>query len=115
MLKLIGAVMAMLATNASGGSGRAPIFLTTQPVDGGVRIEVIGAPTSEYEASFQLEVVSPSGRSQHRGSSRIHGGDRATLSSVTVGVPANGAWRARLRVEPAGAEPYEQMAGSPAR
>lgn len=103
------------AAGTGGSEGAAPIYLTAEPVEGGMRVQVIGAAAADVEASFLLEVSSPSGRSQHRGSASLHAGDRATLSTVTVGVPANGAWQARLRVEPVGRDPYEQVAASPSR
>jgi len=116
MLKLIGAVLTMIASSAGGAGGAgdkaAPITLTTSPVEGGIRFQVIGAPNATYQASFLLEVNSEGNQSRHQGSAALQPGDRAILSTVTVGVPARGQWRARLRVEPAGAEPYEQVATS---
>ena len=110
MLKLIGAALSMIASTAAGaGNGPAPIYLTTSPVEGGVRFQVIGAPSAAFQASFLLEVNGEGNQSRHQGSAELQPGDRAILSTVTVGVPARGQWRARLRVEPAGAEPYEQV------
>ena len=111
MLKLIGAAFSMIASSA-GGAGDAPIYLMTTPVDGGVKFQVIGAPSAAYQASFLFEVNGEGNQSRHQGSAELHPGDRAILSTVTVGVPARGQWRARLRVEPRGAEPYEQIATS---
>ena len=111
MLKLIGAMLSMIASSAGGaGDGAAPIYLTASPVEGGVRFQVIGAPSVAYRASFLLEVNGEGNQSRHQGSAELRAGDRAVLSTVTVGVPARGKWRARLRVEPQGAEPYEQVA-----
>ena len=113
MLKLIGAALSMLASSAGGaGSDAAPIYLTTSPVEGGVRFQVIGAPNAAYQATFLLEVNGEGNQSRHQGSAELRAGDRAVLSTVTVGVPVRGQWRARLRVEPAGGEPYEQIAAS---
>lgn len=111
MLKLIGAALAMVATSAGGGDDHAasPIYLSSQPVEGGMRFQVIGAPASRYEATFVLEVSSSGNQSRHQGSASLEGGEHATLSSVTVGVSGNSEWRARLRVEPVGAAPYEQV------
>lgn len=100
----------MLGTGAPAES--APIYLTTETVAGGVRFQVIGAPATAYQASFLLEVNGEGNQSRHQGSAELRAGDRAVLSTVTVGVPEQGKWRARLRVEPADAEPYEQVATS---
>lgn len=113
MLKLIGAALSMATLSAGGApDGGAPIYLTASPVEGGVRFQVIGAPSAACRASFVLEVNGESNQSRHQGSAELRPGDRAVLSTVTVGVPAQGQWRARLRVEPAGGEPYEQVAAS---
>ena len=113
MLKLIGAALSMMASSAGGGGeAAAPIYLTTSPVEGGVNFQVIGAPSAAYRANFVLEVNGESNQSRHQGSAELRAGDRAVLSTVTVRVPAQGQWRARLRVEPAGGEPYEQVAAS---
>jgi hypothetical protein len=110
MLKLLGALLSMVASSPERGT--APVYLTTTAVEGGVRFQVIGAPTAPYQASFVLEVNGEGNQSRHAGSAELRAGDRAVLSTVTVGVPANGHWRARLRVEPRGTEPYEQVAAS---
>ena len=104
----------MLASVVGSGvpAGSAPIYLTTTAVEGGVRFQVVGAPAAAYRASFFLEVNGEGNQSRHQGSAELQPGDRAVLSTVTVGVPPRGKWRARLRVEPAGAEPYEQVAAS---
>ena len=113
MLKLIGAALSMIASSAgAAGEGAGPIYLTSSPVEGGVRFQVIGAPTAAYQASFLLEVDGEGNQSRHQGSAELRAGDRAVLSTVTIGVPARGQWRARLRVEPAGGQPYEQVATS---
>ena len=113
MLKLIGAALSMIAASAGGtGHGDAPIYLTTQKVEGGVRFQVIGSPSTAYQASFLLEVNGEGNQSRHQGSAQLLAGDRAVLSTVTVGVPPRAQWRARLRVEPQGADPYEQVVTS---
>ena len=113
MLKLIGAALSMIASSSGGAAnGGAPIYLTSTPVEGGVRFQVVGAPSTAYQARFLLEVNGAGNQSRHQGSAELRAGDKAILSTVTVGVPAQGQWRARLLVEPAGGEPYEQVATS---
>lgn len=110
----IGALISMLASmlGTATPGGRAAIYLSTESVTGGVRFQVIGAPSKAFRGIFLLEVNGDGNLSRHQGSAELQGGDRAVLSTVTVGVPEQGEWRARLRVEPAGAEPYEQVATS---
>jgi hypothetical protein len=110
----IGAVIPMLASILGTGAPgtNAPIYLTTESVAGGVRFQVVGAPSMAFRGSFLLEVNGEGNQSRHQGSAQLRAGDREMLSTVTVGVPEQGKWRARLRVEPAGAEPYEQVATS---
>ncbi len=112
MLKVLAAVMTMLAPGAGLKDAAPPIYLATQSVDGGIRIEVLGASLQTYEAAFRLEVSSASGRSEHRGSARLVPGEQVKLSTVVIAVPPNGTWRAKLRVDPSTGEHYEQSAGS---
>lgn len=112
---MIGSLIAVLAASLGIGApeAKAPIYLSTEDVAGGVRLQVIGAADTSYGATFVLEVSGGTGnQSRHQGSAELRAGDRAVLSTVTIGVPPQGKWRARLRVEPVGAEPYEQTAAS---
>ena len=113
-MSLIGGVISMMLASiaGAGAAGTAPIYLASERVEGGVRFQVIGAASAGYEASFSLEVNGSGNHSRHQGSATLQAGDRVTLSSVTVGVQPNAKWQARLRVEPAGAAPYEQILAS---
>lgn|GEM_PF-7036890 len=114
-MSLIGGVISMMLASIAGagaGRGAAPIYLVNERVEGGVRFQVIGAASAPYEASFSLEVNGSGNHSRHQGSATLQAGDRVALSSVTVGVQPNAKWQARLRVEPAGAAPYEQILAS---
>ena len=97
---------------ASGGAGPAPINLVAEPVDGGVRVRVVGSSSADFDAIFSLEVEGGGNVSRHRGSARLRAGDEVTLSTVTIGVAAPAAWRARLRVEPSSGKQYEQVRAS---
>ena len=100
-------------TGAGAPAAKAPIFLTRETVDGGVRFQVVGAPNASYRASFLLEVNGEGNQSRHQGSAALDAGARVVLTTVTVGVPERARWKARLRVEPEGAEAYEQVLASP--
>ncbi len=91
---------------------RPPIHLSTESLPHGVRVQVIGAASATYEASFHLEVTSEGNRSVHRGSARLEGGEPVILSSVTLGSEGTRPWRAHLRVEPRGHSAYEQTEAS---
>lgn len=112
MLKLLGALAAM-TSSFSGSQGQEgavqPIHLVAQPVGGGVQVSVVGSSKQAYAASFSLEVTSGGNRSVHSGSVSLTGGERATLSTVTLGNTPPSEWRAHLRVEPEAGEPYEQI------
>jgi len=118
VLGLIGALLTMLSAT-SGDGPTAPIYLVTEPAAEGVRVQVLASAASDLEASFVLEVnsdtVSGGNRSSHRGSAKLRSGETATLSTVTLGNVAAGRWEARLRVEPVGQEPYEQIRNSSSR
>jgi hypothetical protein len=101
---------ALVGSGAPGGG--APIYLTSESVDDGIRFQVIGAASTRYDASFLLEVNGSGNHSRHQGSATLQRGDPVILSTVTVGVHPNSKWRARLRVEPAGSTPYEQILAS---
>jgi hypothetical protein len=106
--------MMMLASLHCGATaGKPPIFLIKESKNGGVRLQVMGQVAAPYAASFMLEVNGSTGnQSLHRGSAKLQPGVTVTLSSITFSVPAQGHWRARLRVEPLGAEAYEQILAS---
>lgn len=113
-LKLSGAAAAMMASAGTLGDepANAPIYLVTESVQEGLRVRVMGASGARLEASFSLEVTGNGNRSLHRGSATLNGGEAVTLSTVTLGNAALGAWRAQLRVEPSGGEAYEQVRDS---
>jgi hypothetical protein len=105
-------MLAGMTALASGGADPAPINLVAEPVDGGVRVRVVGSSSADFDAIFSLEVEGGGNVSRHRGSARLRAGDEVTLSTVTIGVVAPAAWRARLRVEPSSGKQYEQVRAS---
>ena len=111
MLKLLGAMAAMMSSvgGVAEGGAMEPIHVVAEPMAQGIRLQVIGASSGAYEASFSLEVTGGGNRSLHRGSAKLRGGDPVILSTVTIGNVKPGQWRARLLVEPQGQEPYEQI------
>jgi hypothetical protein len=109
---MIAALMLASVMGSGAPTVPAPIYLTTTSVGESIRFQIVGAPTAAYRASFTLEVNSEGNQSRHHGSAELRPGDQAVLSTVTVGVRAQGKWSARLRVEPVGGEPYEQVAAS---
>jgi hypothetical protein len=108
MLKLLGVLAAMTSITGGEATGAAPIYLVAEPADEGVRFRVVGAPQSDLDASFSLEVSGGGNRSVHRSSASLRAGDTVTLSTVSLGGVRPGEWRAHLRVEPAGRAAYEQ-------
>lgn len=109
MFKILGAFAAMMSSvGATPAAQTAPIYLVAEPAEEGVRVKVLGASPSHYEAVFSLEVSSNGNRSLHRGSARLGGGEPVTLSTVTLGGAKAGEWRAHLKVEPVGSGAYEQ-------
>ena len=91
----------------------APVHLVTEAVDNGVRITVVGRSATVYDARYALEVSGGAGnRSTQRGSVRLQPGKTSTMTTVTVATTPNAPWTARLKVEPAGAAPYEEVRNS---
>ncbi len=112
MSKLLALVMMTSAAAGQNSSGAAPIYVASEPVAGGIRFQVIAEPRERFEGSFSLEVTSDGNHSRHQGTANLGSGQRAILSTVTVGVQPRTEWRARLRVEPTGAAAYEQVLAS---
>jgi uncharacterized protein YfaS (alpha-2-macroglobulin family) len=115
MLNLLGAMAAMMSWTPSGGQDDGvlqPINMVVEPIGDGIRVRVVGASGTDYEAVYSLEVTSDvaggGNRSSHRGSANLRPGDAVTLSSVTLGEVTPGNWRAHLIVEPRGGKAYEQ-------
>lgn len=112
MVKLFGILAAMIASPAPPDVAAPPVRFVAESVDQGIRIQVIGAGETGYEASFELEVTSEGNRSLHRGSVVLEAGQPVILSTVTVGLQAGRPWRASLKVEPKGRQAYEQVQSS---
>jgi hypothetical protein len=114
MLKLL--ALPMLAAGSlsgQGGSGAsAPIYVASEAVPGGMRFQVVAAPQGRFQGSFALEVASGGNQSRHQGTANLNAGERAVLSTVTIGASEQTPWRAHLRVEPVGAAAYEQVLAS---
>jgi hypothetical protein len=112
MFKLLGILAAMIAPIGSRAESQHPVRMVAEPVQQGIRIQVIGSADANFEASFVLEVASEGNRSLHHGTVALEPGQPVTLSTVTVGVPAGRSWRASLKVEPRGRQAYEQVESS---
>ncbi len=101
-------------TGMMGGSAddRRPVRLVVEPLAEGIRFKVLGSSQEPYQATFSLEVLSGGNQSRHRGTATLAGGEVVTLSTVTVGSPSPGGWRAVLRVEPNRGEAYDEVSAS---
>lgn len=109
MLKLLGAMAALMSGAVAGEQSREPIMLVAEPADEGVRLKVVGAAQRDLEATFSLEVTGAGNRSRHNGSASLRAGERVTLSTVTLGNARPGQWQARLAVSLADGKNYEQV------
>lgn len=103
----------LLVTDASDLPVDAPIRLVVEPQGEGVQLRVVGASDRAIEASYALEVASDAAaggnRTIQRGRAELRPGVQVTLMTLTLGNVAQGQWTARLRVEPAGTVPYEDI------
>ena len=109
MLKLLGAMAALMSGAVAGEPSREPIMLVAEPVEEGVRVKVVGAPQHDLEATFSLEVTGAGNQSRHNGSASLRGGETVTLSTVTLGTAGPGQWQARLAVRLEDGKSYEQV------
>jgi hypothetical protein len=111
MLRMLPLAMLASASPSPGdGSGAAPpIYVASEAVAGGVKFQVIAAPRARFEGSFSLEVTGGGNQSRHQGTANLEAGQRAILSTVTLGLTGKTEWRAKLQVQPAGASAYEQV------
>ena len=103
---MIGALILMSAVT---GANAAPIRLVSEPVAGGIRLQVVGASDLPVEAAYSLEVTSGAAsrnRSLQRGTARLAPGVPAILVTLTLGDAAG--WTAVLKVTPETGAPYEQ-------
>jgi hypothetical protein len=103
----------LLMTDAPALPADAPIRLMVEPQGDGVQLRVVGASDRAIDASYALEVASDAAaggnRTTQRGRAQLRPGVPVTLMTLTLGNIAQGRWTARLRVEPVGAVPYEDM------
>ena len=91
----------------------APVHLMAKAVENGVRITVVGRSATAFEGRYALEVSGGHGnRSTQRGSVRLQPGVTSTMTAVTLATSPDSSWTARLKVEPAGAAPYEEVRNS---
>ena len=104
--------MASLIPGEGANRPQPPIYLVAEAGTDSVRVQVVGKSEAPYEATFSLEVEAGGNVSRHRGSAALGGGAPVTLSTVTVGIATGGQWRARLTVEPATGNAYEQVQAS---
>jgi hypothetical protein len=114
MINILGLAAVMFSALSAGndGSEGRPIYLVTQPTAAGVKVEVVGAVTADYQATFTLEVCAAGNQSTHRSSVHLRPGGTAILSNVSVGGSPQAAWTVRLRVEPNQGPAYEQVRSS---
>ena len=103
----------LLMADAADLPANAPIRLVVEALGDGVQLRVVGASDRAIDASYALEVASDAAaggnRTTQRGRAQLRPGIQVTLMTLTLGNVAQGQWTARLRVEPAGAVPYEDI------
>lgn len=118
MLSLLSALHMLAALTGVGavppGPASAPVWLSQESTDRGVKLVVRGASQQLVEAVYSLEVQGDGrggNRSTQRGTVRLT--PNRTVTLITVGLPnaAAGDWTATLRVEPRGQPAYEQRLG----
>lgn len=92
-----------------------PIVLETASVSDGVEVRVVGRANTPVNAVYTLEVSSgdSGNRSTQKGQVRLQPDREHVLIRLRMG-SASAKWSARLRVEPEGQEPYEEVrSGAP--
>lgn len=103
----------LLMTAAPELPAEAPIRLVVETRENSVQLRVVGASDRAIDASYALEVASDAAaggnRATQRGRAQLRPGVPVTLMTLNLGNAAQGQWTARLRVEPAGAVPYEDI------
>src|SRR3712207_946877 len=65
MVKLLGAMAALMSEAVAGEHSGEAIRLVAEPVEEGVRVKVVGAPQHDLEATFSLEVTGARNQSRH--------------------------------------------------
>lgn len=100
-------LMAALASSPS----EPPIVLETRPVSGGVEVRVVGRSEAPVSASYRLEVSSgdSGNRSTQAGQVRLQPDREHVLINLRMATGSSSNWSVRLRVEPEGHKPYEEV------
>ncbi|RIX29332.1 curli-like amyloid fiber formation chaperone CsgH [Sphingomonas edaphi] len=104
----IGAILAMTTAATQ------PLRLHVEPVEGGIRLEVIGISPIACTARYELEVTGNAGgnRSSQRGTANLLPDRQVLLASTTIGAGPGSDWNAVLRVQGCGDLNYEEFANS---
>lgn len=98
---------ALLLMNAQDARDGRPVRLVVAPQTGGVIVQVVGESAHPVVASYALEAAGGGNRTTQRGTARLQPNVPVTLMTLTL--TSGQEWSARLRVEPADAEPYEDV------
>lgn len=109
-----GAILAVTIAAAQGAApsdGQAPLRLTAEPVETGVRLQVIGLSPLACDARYELEVAASAGgnRSVQRGSARLRPGHEVVLATTTLGGTGAAGWSATLRVDSCDGRHFEEV------
>lgn len=88
-----------------------PLRLSAEPVDAGIRLQVIGLSPVACEARYELEVAAAGGgnRSVQRGSVKLRPGHKVVLSTTTLGRKGAVGWSATLRVDSCDGRHFEEV------
>lgn len=98
---------ALLLMTAQDAPDERPVRLVIAPQTGGVIVQVVGNSAHPVVASYALEAAGGGNRTTQRGTARLQPNVPVTLMTLTL--TSGQEWSARLRVEPADAEPYEDV------
>lgn len=115
---ILGAIVAMtIAASSAAASSeqpQSPLRLASTPVDGGVRLRIVGLSPIACNASYELEVISQAGgnRSVQRGAAQLQPGDEVVLATATLGGNGAASWSATLRVDSCDGRHFEEVARS---
>ena len=110
-LEIYAAALSLMGANAP-DQNQPPVRLVAEQQDGRIELRVMGESDRPVEAAYALEVVSDraagANRTVQRGRVNLVPGVPETLMTLRMGI-SDGAWTARLRVEPTSGAAYEEV------